>query len=81
MVKRPLCADSIYSSCGLRSLNGQVIRVNCNENGLTVQGNKIHEKDLLATNGVIHVVDDIFIPDAGTRLIDSSQTHSQSFII
>ncbi|XP_064609669.1 transforming growth factor-beta-induced protein ig-h3-like [Liolophura sinensis] len=73
MVKRPLCADSIYSACGLRSLNGQIIKANCNGNGLTIQGKKIQERDILATNGVVHVVDDIFIPDAAKDLTMKAQ--------
>ena len=35
------------------------------ENKITVEGSLVEKRDLMASNGVVHTINDIVIPDSG----------------
>ncbi|XP_067677411.1 transforming growth factor-beta-induced protein ig-h3-like [Haliotis asinina] len=42
---------------------------------------QIVEKDLMATNGVIHVIDDVLVPDEALRITDIVEKHGATLIL
>lgn len=47
---------------------GSSIEIGCDGDSLTVNGIKmVLKKDIVTTNGVIHLIDQILIPDSGKK--------------
>lgn len=45
---------------------GSTVEIGCDGDSLTVNGIKmVLKKDIVTTNGVIHLIDRVLIPDAG----------------
>lgn len=50
----------------METLEGTTLEVGCSGDMLTINGKAIiSNKDTLATNGVIHYIDELLIPDSG----------------
>ncbi len=49
----------------VQTLGGGTVYVTKNANGVSVNGAKVTQADVSATNGVIHVIDKVLIPPAG----------------
>jgi len=50
----------------LETLQGTVLEVGCNGDEITINGKAIvTQRDKLGTNGVIHYVNELLIPDSG----------------
>lgn len=50
----------------METLGGTTLEVGCSGDMLTINGRAIiSNKDILATNGVIHFIDELLIPDSG----------------
>lgn len=55
------------SGTPMETLQGTVLEVGCDGDRLTVNGKAaVVKKDQLASNGVVHYVDRLLIPDSGT---------------
>lgn len=66
ILKSALCAEAIVAGVSLETLEGTTLEVGCSGDMLTINGKAvISNKDLLATNGVIHFIDELLIPDSG----------------
>lgn len=53
----------------METLQGTVLEVGCDGNEMTVNGKAIiTKKDQLGTNGVVHYINELLIPDSGTDL-------------
>jgi len=51
----------------METLEGTTLDVGCSGEELTLNGRAIiANKDILATNGVVHFVNELLIPDSGT---------------
>lgn len=64
-------AGSIYGT-----LEGSNIEIGCDGESLTVNGIKmVLKKDIVTSNGVIHLIDQVLMPDSGKALCvsDTSQ--------
>lgn len=47
---------------------GSTVEIGCDGDSLTVNGVKmVLKKDIVTTNGVIHLIDRVLIPDSGKR--------------
>lgn len=54
-------AGSVYETA-----EGSTIQIGCDGDSLTVNGIKmVLKKDIVATNGVIHLIDQVLVPDSG----------------
>lgn len=54
-------AGSVYETA-----EGSTIEIGCDGDSLTVNGIKmVLKKDIVATNGVIHLIDQVLIPNSG----------------
>lgn len=48
------------------TLEGNTIEIGCDGESLTVNGIKmVLKKDIVTTNGVIHLIDEVLVPDSG----------------
>lgn len=48
------------------TLEGDTIEIGCDGDSITVNGIKmVNKKDIVTNNGVIHLIDQVLIPDAG----------------
>lgn len=66
VVRGVYCGDAIVVSVGLKTLDDSRVLFRCTRNGLYVNGARVVDRDLLATNGVIHGIDRVLLPDSGT---------------
>lgn len=61
-----MCAEAIVAGMSMETLEGTTLEVGCSGDMLTINGKAvISNKDILATNGVIHFIDELLIPDSG----------------
>jgi hypothetical protein len=61
-----MCAEAIVAGLSMETLEGTTLEVGCSGDMLTINGKAIiSNKDILATNGVIHFIDELLIPDSG----------------
>lgn len=65
-----MCAEAIIAGLSMETLEGHMLEVGCNGDELTLNGKPIiANKDVIATNGVIHYVNELLIPDSGNTFI------------
>lgn len=66
ILKSAMCAEAIVAGMSMETLGGTTLEVGCSGDKLTINGKAvISNKDILATNGVIHFIDELLIPDSG----------------
>merc|ERR1719412_3107451 len=66
-----LCSGVIQGRARTNNLLGDLVLLERdNKNTLSVEGVELIMSDIMATNGVIHVVNDVIIPSAAKRLSD-----------
>ena len=66
IVPQTICSAAILNPTNLTSKEGQKLRFDCNETDhILVNGIVTSQTDILGSNGVIHVIDDILLPDSG----------------
>ncbi|KAG9272518.1 transforming growth factor-beta-induced protein ig-h3 [Astyanax mexicanus] len=69
IVKNLHCAESIVAGVPLETLQGTVLEVGCDGNEMTLNGKAIvTEKDKLGTNGVVHYISELLVPDSAKTL-------------
>ncbi|XP_060693237.1 transforming growth factor-beta-induced protein ig-h3 [Hemiscyllium ocellatum] len=71
ILKKVQCAEAIISGAPMETLEGSTLEVGCSGDSLTINGKTIiTNKDILTTNGVIHTVDELLIPDSAKTLLE-----------
>ncbi|XP_041050165.1 transforming growth factor-beta-induced protein ig-h3 [Carcharodon carcharias] len=74
ILRKIQCAEAIISGAPMETLEGSSLEVGCDGNSLTINGkNIITNKDLLTTNGVIHTIDELLIPDSAKTLLELTE--------
>lgn len=67
ILKSMHCAESIVAGTPLETLQGTVLEVGCDGDKMTLNGKAIvTNTDKLGTNGVVHYINELLIPDSGT---------------
>lgn len=62
-------------------MEGSNVVIGCDGESLTVNGIKmVLKKDIVTTNGVIHLIDQVLMPDSGWMLI-SLETYKFIFMV
>lgn len=62
------CSEAIMAGSVYETAEGSTIEIGCDGDSLTVNGIKmVLKKDIVTTNGVIHLIDQVLIPDAGKK--------------
>lgn len=60
------CSEAIMAGSVFETAEGSTVEIGCDGDSLTVNGIKmVLKKDIVTTNGVIHLIDQVLIPDAG----------------
>ncbi|KAM9469360.1 periostin, osteoblast specific factor b [Clarias gariepinus] len=71
------CSEAIMSGTAYETLEGSNIEIGCDGDSLTVNGVKmVLKKDIVTSNGVIHLIDKVLMPDSAKQvmeLVGSSQ--------
>ncbi|XP_044210774.1 periostin, osteoblast specific factor b isoform X1 [Thunnus albacares] len=72
------CSEAIMAGSSYETLEGNNIEIGCDGDSLTVNGIKmVLKKDIVTTNGVIHLIDQVLMPDSAKQvmeLLGSSQS-------
>lgn len=68
------CAESIVAGTPLETLQGTVLEVGCDGDSMTLNGKSIVTKtDQLGTNGVVHYINELLIPDSAKTLLELAE--------
>ncbi|KAL8212006.1 UNVERIFIED_CONTAM: hypothetical protein K2H54_033715, partial [Gekko kuhli] len=71
ILKTAMCAEAIIAGLSMETLEGKTLEVGCDGDELTLNGRPIiANKDVIATNGVIHFVNELLIPDSAKTLLE-----------
>ncbi|XP_063475000.1 periostin isoform X10 [Symphalangus syndactylus] len=63
------CSESIMGGAVFETLEGNTIEIGCDGDSITVNGIKmVNKKDIVTNNGVIHLIDQVLIPDSDDTL-------------
>uniref|UniRef100_A0A671Q3E0 Transforming growth factor-beta-induced protein ig-h3-like n=1 Tax=Sinocyclocheilus anshuiensis TaxID=1608454 RepID=A0A671Q3E0_9TELE len=74
ILKNLHCSESIVAGTPLETLQGTVLEVGCNGEEMTINGKAIvTQRDKLGTNGVIHYVNELLIPDSAKTLLELAE--------
>ncbi|CAH2225033.1 periostin-like isoform X4 [Pelobates cultripes] len=74
------CSEAIMGGSVLDNLEGSSLQVGCDGDSLTVNGKKIvNRKDIVTTNGVIHLIDDVLIPDSAKQVLELAGSQQTTF--
>nr|XP_046245592.1 periostin, osteoblast specific factor b isoform X2 [Scatophagus argus] len=72
------CSEAIMAGSSYETLEGNNIEIGCDGESITVNGIKmVRKKDIVTTNGVIHLIDQVLMPDSAKQvmeLVGSSQS-------
>uniref|UniRef100_A0A3B5QRU9 Periostin n=1 Tax=Xiphophorus maculatus TaxID=8083 RepID=A0A3B5QRU9_XIPMA len=78
MLNSVQCAEAIMAGSVYETEEGSTIEIGCDGDSLTVNGIKmVLKKDIVASNGVIHLIDEVLIPDSAKevrKLVGKSQS-------
>lgn len=62
------CSEAIMAGSVFETAEGSTVEIGCDGDSLTVNGIKmVLKKDIVTTNGVIHLIDRVLIPDSGKQ--------------
>ncbi|BFZ14982.1 hypothetical protein BsWGS_18021 [Bradybaena similaris] len=64
VVRGVYCADAIVVAVGLKTLDDARLLFRCKRDGLWINEAKVLHPDLVASNGVIHGIDTVLLPDS-----------------
>ncbi|XP_076832187.1 periostin, osteoblast specific factor b isoform X2 [Brachyhypopomus gauderio] len=65
------CSEAIMSGTSYETLEGTNIEIGCDGDSLTVNGIKmVLKKDIVTTNGVIHLIDEVLMPDSAKQVME-----------
>uniref|UniRef100_A0A671U8B0 Transforming growth factor-beta-induced protein ig-h3 n=1 Tax=Sparus aurata TaxID=8175 RepID=A0A671U8B0_SPAAU len=77
ILKNMQCAESIVSGTPMETLQGTVLEVGCDGDEMTLNGKAIiTKKDQLGTNGVVHYINELLIPDSAKVLLELAESSS-----
>uniref|UniRef100_A0A1A8RFD6 Transforming growth factor-beta-induced protein ig-h3 n=1 Tax=Nothobranchius rachovii TaxID=451742 RepID=A0A1A8RFD6_9TELE len=81
ILKQLHCAESIVSGTSMETLQGTSLEVGCDGDQMTLNGKAIvTKKDHLGTNGVIHYINELLIPDSAKTLLELAEGSSVSTV-
>ncbi|XP_048454007.1 periostin isoform X7 [Rhincodon typus] len=74
------CSEAIMSGSTYTTLEGTNIEIGCDGDSLTVNGQKmVNRKDIVTSNGVIHLIDQVLIPDAAMQVLELTSGKQTTF--
>ncbi|KAM4796546.1 periostin isoform 3-T3 [Rhinophrynus dorsalis] len=74
------CSEAIMGGAMFDTLEGSQLQIGCDGDSLTVNGIKmVNRKDIVTTNGVIHLIDQVLIPDSAKQVIELAGSQQTTF--
>ncbi|XP_030419647.1 periostin isoform X3 [Gopherus evgoodei] len=74
------CSEAIMGGAVYETLEGSTIEVGCDGESLTVNGVKMtNRKDIVTSNGVIHLIDHVLIPNSAKQVIELAGDQQTTF--
>ncbi|KAJ3588917.1 hypothetical protein NHX12_009771 [Muraenolepis orangiensis] len=65
------CGEAILAGTVYETAEGSTIQIGCDGDSLTVNGIKmVLKKDIVATNGVVHIIDQVLVPDSAKEVME-----------
>ncbi|XP_060765170.1 periostin [Neoarius graeffei] len=65
------CSEAIMAGTAYETVEGSVIEIGCDGDSLTINGIKmVLKKDIITSNGVIHLIDQVLIPDSAKQVME-----------
>ncbi|KAI5624983.1 periostin isoform X1 [Silurus asotus] len=65
------CSEAIMSGTSYETMEGSNIEIGCDGESLTVNGVKmVLKKDIVTSNGVIHLIDQVLIPNSAKQVME-----------
>uniref|UniRef100_A0A673NB27 Periostin-like n=1 Tax=Sinocyclocheilus rhinocerous TaxID=307959 RepID=A0A673NB27_9TELE len=65
------CSEAIMAGTSYETQEGSNIEIGCDGDSLTVNGIKmVLKKDIVTTNGVIHLIDQVLMPDSAKQVME-----------
>ncbi|KAK7925959.1 hypothetical protein WMY93_008269 [Mugilogobius chulae] len=74
------CSEAIMAGTLYETAEGTNIQIGCDGDSLTVNGIKmVLKKDIVATNGVIHLIDQVLIPNSAKEVMELTSESQSTF--
>ncbi|KAG6931670.1 periostin [Chelydra serpentina] len=74
------CSEAIMGGAVYETLEGSTVEVGCDGESLTVNGVKMaNRKDIVTSNGVIHLIDHVLIPNSAKQVIELAGDQQTTF--
>uniref|UniRef100_A0A8C6SM12 Periostin, osteoblast specific factor a n=1 Tax=Neogobius melanostomus TaxID=47308 RepID=A0A8C6SM12_9GOBI len=74
------CSEAIMSGTTYETAEGTSIQIGCDGDSLTVNGIKmVLKKDIVTTNGVIHLIDQVLIPNSAKEVMELTGESQSTF--
>ncbi|XP_048704282.1 periostin isoform X4 [Caretta caretta] len=74
------CSEAIMGGAVYETLEGSTVEVGCDGESLTVNGVKmVNRKDIVTSNGVIHLIDHVLIPNSAKQVIELAGDQQTTF--
>ena len=61
----PLCTTAIIDDHSMRTFAGNRLRLECDSQGVSVEGSLMRNDFVLGSNGLVHMMDDVLLPNRG----------------
>ena len=53
----------------MRTFAGKRLRLECDAQGVSVEGARLRNDFTLGNNGIVHMIDDVILPNRGTKSV------------
>uniref|UniRef100_A0A4W2BN43 Periostin n=2 Tax=Bos TaxID=9903 RepID=A0A4W2BN43_BOBOX len=74
------CSEAIMGGAVFETLEGNTIEIGCDGDSITVNGIKmVNKKDIVTNNGVIHLIDQVLVPDSAKQVIELAGNQQTTF--
>ncbi|XP_032070543.1 periostin isoform X3 [Thamnophis elegans] len=74
------CSEAIMGGAVFETMEGNTIEIGCDGESLLINGVKmVNRKDIVTSNGVIHLIDQVLIPDSAKQVIELAGPHQATF--
>jgi len=66
----PLCSPAIIEEHTMRTFAGKRLRLECDAQGVSVEGARLRNDFTLGNNGIVHMIDDVILPNRAKNLLE-----------